>query len=271
MNDILSEKQYQHEIMDYLRSYNGYRIRKATDFDRYYAVDRALLFEFLDFAVGVAVATFAELDFEVLIFDFLVDGFEFAVVAHVVLLFLVTTFNKTLNEKYSDNIFSVMEEVWASDDERVDLVIFLNGFAIMSFELKCNAAGQSYQNAILQYRKSRDPKTRLFRFKAGCIVNFAMDLQEVYMTTKLEKDATVFLPFNMGCGEGVDSGAGNPIFKDKYSTSYMWEDILTKDTILDLISKFIFVERKERIDEMTGKTVSEEITENIFSRFCVGK
>ena len=47
MNDILSEKQYQHEIMDYLHNVNGYRIRKDSDFDRYYALDREMLFEFL--------------------------------------------------------------------------------------------------------------------------------------------------------------------------------------------------------------------------------
>ena len=63
----------------------------------------------------------------------------------------------------------------------------------------------------------------------------------------------VFLPFNMGSGTGVDAGAGNPLFEDRYSVSYMWEDILTKDTILDLLAKFIFVERKEDVDEATGK------------------
>ena len=109
-----------------------------------------------------------------------------------------TTFNKELTEKYNLNIFSVMEEVWASDKERVDLVLFLNGIAIASIELKCNLANQSYQDAIYQYRTERDPKTRLFLFKAGTLVNFAMDLNEVYMTTKLDGDATYFLPFNLG-------------------------------------------------------------------------
>lgn len=85
-----------------------------------------------------------------------------------------------------------MEEVWASDTERIDLVIFLNGLAIMTFELKCNVAGQSYEDAIYQYRTERNPKTRLFLFKAGALVNFAMDLEQVYMTTKLEKGATFF-------------------------------------------------------------------------------
>lgn len=284
MNDILSEKQYQHEIMDYLQSVNGYRIRKDSDFDRYYAMDRELLFEFLNKSQPDVMAELYKI-FKTETENTIVSVINETVTAsksslvetlkggieisnrHLDLMYTkpATTFNKTLNQRYNDNIFSVAEEVWATDDERIDLVIFLNGLAIISFELKCNAAGQSYQDAILQYRTSRDPKTRLFRFKAGCIVNFAMDLNEVYMTTKLDGNATFFLPFNMGNGEGVNAGAGNPIFPDRYSVSYMWEDILTKDTLLDLISKFIFVERKEEVDELTGKKKHSETL--IFPRY----
>lgn len=284
MNDILTEKQYQHEIMDYLQSQNGYRIRKATDFDRLFAIDRGMLFEFLNQSQPDVMAELYKIfkdDTEETIVnvinqsvtsdksslvEVLKSGIELSN-RHLDLMYTkpATTFNKTLNKLYETNILSVMEEVWASDDERIDLVIFLNGFAIMSFELKCNPAGQSYQDAILQYRKARDPKTRLFRFKAGCVVNFAMDLNEVYMTTKLDGDATVFLPFNMGSGTGVDAGAGNPLFEDRYSVSYMWEDILTKDTVLDLLAKFIFVERKEDVDEATGKKKRSETL--IFPRY----
>lgn len=284
MNDILTEKQYQHEIMDYLQSQNGYRIRKATDFDRLFAIDRGILFEFLNQSQQDVMAELYKIfkdDTEETIVnvinqsvtsdksslvEVLKSGIELSN-RHLDLMYTkpATTFNKTLNKLFETNILSVMEEVWASDDERIDLVIFLNGFAIMSFELKCNPAGQSYQDAILQYRKARDPKTRLFRFKAGCVVNFAMDLNEVYMTTKLDGDATVFLPFNMGSGTGVDAGAGNPLFEDRYSVSYMWEDILTKDTVLDLLAKFIFVERKEDVDEATGKKKHSETL--IFPRY----
>lgn len=284
MNDILSEKQYQHEIMDYLQSVNGYRIRKDSDFDRLFAVDRGMLFEFLyksqpDTMTELSKIFKSDLEQTIVsvineattsdngsLVETLMNGIEINN-HHIDLMYTkpATTFNKALNQRYNDNIFSVAEEVRASDKERVDLVIFLNGFAIISFELKCNAAGQSYQDAILQYRTARDPKTRLFRFKAGCIVNFAMDLNEVYMTTRLNGNATFFLPFNMGNGEGVNAGAGNPIFPDKYSVSYMWEDILTKDTLLDLISKFIFVERKEELDEVTGRKKHSETL--IFPRY----
>ncbi|MBO5741455.1 MAG: type I restriction endonuclease subunit R, partial [Bacteroidaceae bacterium] len=176
-----------------------------------------------------------------------------------------TTFNKQQNILYGQNIFSVSEEVWASDKERIDLVIFLNGLAIMSFELKANTSGQSYEDAIWQYRTERSPKTRLFRFKAGTLVNFAMDLEQVYMTTKLDESATFFLPFNMGNGEGIDTGAGNPIYEDKYSVHYMWDDILQKDSVLEIINKFMFIETKEKTDEKTDK---KKITDTvIFPRY----
>lgn len=176
-----------------------------------------------------------------------------------------TTFNQEANRLYNENIFSVMEEVVISADERVDLVIFINGLAVISMELKYNHAKQNYQKAIIQYRTERDPQNRLFRFKAGCLVNFAMDLNEVYMTTKLDGTAMFFLPFNIGNGTGIEAGAGNPIFKDKYSVSYMWEDILQKDTLVELLTRFVFIDRTEEKDEETGKKkVKEKI---IFPRF----
>lgn len=284
MNDILTEKQYQREILDYLQSENGYIVRKATAFDAAFALDREMLFAFLEDTQPAELTSLRKV-FKEKTEETVVNVINQAITAdksslvevlkngvevnhlHLDLMYTkpATTFNKTLTEKYQKNRFSVMEEVWASDDERIDLVIFLNGFAIMSFELKCNAAGQSYHDAIYQYRKDRNPKDRLFRFKAGCIVNFAMDLNEVYMTTKLDREATTFLPFNMGFGEGIHTGAGNPLFEDRYSVSYMWEDILTKDTILDLISKFIFIERKEEEDELTGKKKHKETL--IFPRY----
>ena len=81
-----------------------------------------------------------------------------------------------------------IESIYANDKERIDIVIYLNGFAIITIELKCNFAGQSADNAIYQYRMERDSKSRLFLFKEGVLVNFTMDLHEVYMTTMLDKD-----------------------------------------------------------------------------------
>lgn len=284
MNNILSEKQYQRYIIDELVNNNGYIERKATAFDRYLAIDRELLFKFLwDTQADTmeALKKIYKSALEDTIVNYLnaemtkTKGSLLSVLKHGVelanyRLYLMytrpaTTFNKELLQKYEKNIFSVMEEVWASDKERIDLVIFLNGLAIMSFELKCNMAGQSYEDAIYQYRTERNPKTRLFLFKAGCLVNFAMDLNEVYMTTKLDGQSTFFLPFNMGNGEGVNAGKGNPTFEDRYSVSYMWDDILKKDTVLDLINKFIFLQVKESEDELTGKKKIKETI--IFPRY----
>lgn len=281
---IISEKEYQKFLLERLEKDNGFVIRKAINFDRYYAIDREMLFKFLCDTQADTMDHLRKIyknDLEETIISFInaettkKRGSLIEVLKHgielsnqkIELMYTkpATTFNPDLTRKYGQNIFSVMEEVWASDKERVDVVIFLNGMAIMSFELKCNAAGQSYQDAIYQFRTDRNPKTRLFRFKAGTLVNFAMDLEEVYMTTKLNGKATFFLPFNMGNGEGITAGAGNPIFEDKYSVSYMWEDILKKDNILELISKFIFIEIKERIDENTGKI--KYIENLIFPRY----
>lgn len=283
MNNILSEKEYQKYILERLQE-NEYVVRPSTAFDKSFAIDRELLFKFLNDTQPSAMDALKKIfkdKLEETIVNFINSemtksrGSLLNVLKHGVelanyklnLMYIkpATTFNKELLENYNKNIFSVMEEVWASDKERVDVVVFLNGLAIMSFELKCNFAGQSYEDAIYQYRTERNPKTRLFLFKAGCLVNFAMDLNEVYMTTKLDGQATFFLPFNMGNGEGVNAGKGNPVYEDKYSVSYMWEDILKKETVLDLINKFIFIETKESTDELTGKKKIKETL--IFPRY----
>lgn len=284
MNEILTEKQYQHFIIDYLKENNGYVVRKDKEYDRLHAMDREMLFKFLNdtqpdemdalrkvYKQDLEETLINYINAEITktrssLLDVLKHGIEISnIKLNLMYTKPATDFNKKLVEKYEKNIFSVIEEVRASDKERIDLVIFLNGFAIITFELKCNIAGQSYEDAVYQYRMERNPKTRLFLFKAGALVNFAMDLEQVYMTTKLEKEATFFLPFNMGNGEGVNAGTGNPIFEDKYSVFYMWEDVLTKDSILEIISKFMFIEVKEKEDESTGK---KKIKENIiFPRF----
>lgn len=284
MNSILSEKDYQHFIMDYLKDNNGYVVRKDSNFNRLYAMDTELLFAFLNATQPDEMETLKRIyksDFEITLVNYLNQemnkksssllhvlkhGIELSNV-HLDLMYTkpATSFNKDLLKKYEQNIFSVAEEVWASDTERIDLVIFLNGLAIMSFELKCNYAGQSYHDAIYQYRSQRNPNDRLFLFKSGVLVNFAMDLEQVYMSTRLQGNSTFFLPFNKGNGIGIHAGAGNPLYEDKYSVSYMWEDILTKDSILELISKFMFIEAKQEEDEFTGKKKIKE--KLIFPRF----
>lgn len=285
MNAILSEKEYQSEILSILRDRNGYTIRNAkTDFDRRFALDREMLFAFLNDTQPETMEKLRKIHKDKLedtlvsfingectkkrgsLLDVLRHGVEISG-TRLDLMYTkpATTFNKDLMRKYEMNRFTVMEEVWASDKERVDVVIFLNGFAIITMELKCNYAGQSAEDAVYQYRKDRDPKSRLFLFKAGVLVNFAMDLNTVFMTTRLEGEKTFFLPFNKGNGEGVNAGAGNPPCDDDYPVHYMWDDILTKDSVLDLISKFIFVQTAEKENEKTGKLDIKETV--IFPRY----
>lgn len=281
MNTILTEKQYQEFIIKRLLE-NEYALRTADKYDPQRAMDPEMLFQFLEETQpkklaqlrGVFKENFAETLLNYIsqeigsrsLIDVLKKGIEISYVK-LDLMYMkpATSFNPKQIEKASKNKFSVMEEVWASDKERVDLVIFLNGLAIISMELKCNQAGQNYTHAIHQYREDRNPKTRLFLKKTGCLVHFAMDLEEVYMTTELNKLETYFLPFNIGRGEGINTGAGNPIFDDKIAVSYMWEDILTKDTLYDIIGKFIFVEKSEKKDKVTGK--KHIVEHSIFPRY----
>ena len=290
MNRILSEKEYQRYIIDYLVKNNGYIERFDYNFDRYYAMDKELLFKFLENSqidqVNKLKKVYKDKYEDTIInvinnqitssrsslIETLKHGVEVSN-THLDLMYTkpATEFNKELNKKYSQNIFSVMEEVYATDDERIDLVVFLNGLAIISFELKCNAAGQNYQDAIKQYRDTRDPKARLFLFKAGCIVDIAMDLEEAHMTTHLDGGDTYFLPFNKGNGDGINMGKGNPLNSDGFGVSYIWEDILTKDSLLEILSKFVFVERLEK-EENGKKKIKESI---IFPRYhqldCIRK
>ena len=292
MNQILSEKEYQAYLLNKLKTENGYIIRDSKHYNRLYAVDQDILIQFLDDTqpkkmeklrkvykadtedtiVGAINTAITQRNGALI--NVLKHGIEISnVKLDLMYTKPATTFNKELTENYNKNIFSVMEEVWNSDKERIDVVIFLNGLAIMSFELKCEMAGQDYTNAINQYRTQRDPKNRLFLHKAGTLVNFAMDLNQVHMTTKLDGTNTTFLPFNMGNGEGINAGAGNPIFEDKYPVYYMWEKILKKDMILELIDKFIYIEVIEKEDSITGKKTKKENL--IFPRYhqldCVKK
>ena len=159
MNDILTEKEYQHYIMDELVKH-GYVIRNAkTDYDRAFAMDRGMLFKFLQNTQPEAMDALTKIykdktEDTVISFlnaemtkergsllNVLKNGIEISN-QKLNLLYRkpATTFNKEANRLYNENIFSVMEEVVISDKERIDLVIFVNGLAVISMELKCNHA-----------------------------------------------------------------------------------------------------------------------------------
>ncbi|EMY80012.1 hypothetical protein pgond44_13948 [Psychroflexus gondwanensis ACAM 44] len=167
-----------------------------------------------------------------------------------------SSYNAKDKKKYDSNIFSVTQELVYSNDNpnRLDLTIFVSGLPIITCELKNPLSGQTVHNGIRQYQNDRDPKEKIFSF-SRCMVHFAADTELVFMTTQLNKKKTFFMPFNKGLNEGRPSGnfgAGNPINPDGLKTHYLWEEILTKDSLANIIDKFAQV--VEETDEDTKKT-----------------
>lgn len=157
--------------------------------------------------------------------------------------------------KYEANIFSVTEELAYSDDNRnrLDLTIFLNGLPIITMELKNAFTHQAVQNAIKQYMYDRNPKDKIFNL-GRCMVHFAADTTQVYMAGSLAHKNTAFFPFNKGLNEGKPFkpfGAGNPINPKGLKTAYLWEEVLAKSSLSNIIEKFAtLIEEK---DPETGK------------------
>lgn len=282
---LKERKDYQAYILEMLESNNDYKIRSVDDYDAGYGMDVELLFNFLNDTQSEAMIKLEKLYREktrltVLnyinneinkknrsLLDVLKHGVEFdnGVTLNLMYRKPATSFNPKADELYKKNVLSVMEEVYHTEGERIDLVIFINGIAIFTFELKCNTSGQNYEDAIRQYKYERDFKTRLLKFKAGCLAHFAMDLNEVYMCTNLKGKSSFFLPFNQGCGEGINSGKGNPHNEDGINVAYMWEDILKKDTVIYLIDKIIFLQKETKKNPDTGKRETKETL--IFPRY----
>jgi len=127
----------------------------------------------------------------------------------------------------------------------VDLVLALNGLPVATVELKNPATGQSWRDAARQYRKDRDPAAPLFRFPERTLAHFAADPDEVRVTTRLMGEQTKFLPFNRGSLPGeAGCGAGNPPNPEGYRTAYFWEGTLARDSFLDILGRFLFLEKR---------------------------
>ena len=148
-------------------------------------------------------------------------------------------------KKYQNNQFSVIRQVHYSSkypDKSLDLVIAINGIPIATLELKNEFTGQNITHAVEQYSKRRDSKDP---FLKNCLVHFAVDNNTVLMTTKLENGNTTFLPFNRD--------TKNPIIPDKFASSYLWEEVLQADSLLEMLNNYIFYEEDEKTKEI--KTV----------------
>lgn len=175
-----------------------------------------------------------------------------------------TEMNNTAVKQYQDNIFQVVRQLHYSpkNENSIDIVLFVNGIPVISMELKCQFNGQDKDNAISQYKFDRNGKEKIFAFKERVLAHFAVDLSNVYMTTRLQSYDTFFLPFNQGSnGAGAVGGKGNPVNPDGYAVSYLWEKVFTPEGLSEILFKYLHLE--EERDE-TGAVKAEKM---IFPRY----
>jgi len=172
--------------------------------------------------------------------------------------------NPELEERYAANRVGVTRQLHFSPraETSLDVTISLNGVPVITAELKNPLTGQTVENARWQYRHDRDPREVIFEFKRRTLVHFAIDTETVYMTTRLAGTATHFLPFNRGC----NGGAGNPPDPagKTYRTGYLWEEVLQRDSLLDLLARFVHLQEEEKRDDQ-GRKVKKETM--IFPRY----
>ncbi|MFZ5945121.1 MAG: type I restriction endonuclease subunit R, partial [Bacillota bacterium] len=178
-----------------------------------------------------------------------------------------TELNQDTVELYKQNILSCTRQLHYSNryNKSLDMLLFLNGIPIVTMELKNQFSGQDVQDAIKQYKYDRSPTEAIFEFPNRAVVHFAVDIKEVYMTTRLEGGNTNFLPFNQGLsGSGNVGGAGNPPREDNYAIAYLWENVLYKDRLMEILQKFVHLEKKAKKDKAGNKVEKKSI---IFPRY----
>lgn len=171
---------------------------------------------------------------------------------------------------YAGNDITVTRQVPCHPDkgDTADMVFAVNGLPVATCELKNPSTGQTWRNAVTQYREDRDPRTPLFGFKSRALVHFAADPDEVHMCTRLAGEGSVFLPFNRGSHPGqAKCGQGNPAHPSGYRSGYLWSEVLDRDSFLDILGHYMFLDRKvEKVaDEHGERHVTKE--KLIFPRY----
>ncbi len=164
-------------------------------------------------------------------------------------------------EGYLKNRFTIIRQLKYSkkNDNSIDIVLFVNGLPVVTMELKNSLTGQYLHHAIKQYIQERDPKEPLLEFRR-CLVHFAVSTEKVSMCTQLKGKSTFFLPFNKALVNEDN---------DDYATSYLWKDVLRKDSLLDLIQNYINLQinREKYYDNQTKALKEIETSALIFPRF----
>lgn len=265
--DIHQEKVFEAHIVACLTSDQGYIERDCPPhYDVAHALDPELLFRFLKDTQPEAWQVLedhysAQAEAEVLkrldkalkdnpTHVVLREGLKLVPNIRFALCFFkpASNLNPDLTRLYEANILSVMRQVTYSAKNRnaIDLVTFVNGIPVATLEVKNHLTGQNLKHAEKQYRQDRAPAGEpLLTFKRGAIVHFAVDQDNVSMTTRLMNGKTRFLPFN----RGRDGGAGNPDVPGENRVAYLYKDlpeakaVFSREVLLDLIGRFIHLER----------------------------
>ena len=172
--------------------------------------------------------------------------------------------NPELEERYGKNVLGLTRQLRFSprSEKSLDVTLSVNGIPIATLELKNPMTGQTAEDARRQYKQDRDPRETIFEFRRRTLVHFAVDTESVLMTTRLAGGATNFLPFNKGC----DGGAGNPPDPAgrTYRTAYLWEEALQRDSLLDLLARFVHLQVDEKRDDQGRKVKTESL---VFPRY----
>jgi len=197
-------------------------------------------------------------------------GFKcFGKLFHVAYFAPASGMNPETEKRYEANRLTITRQLRYSSKHgnTLDVTLALNGIPVATAELKNPMTAQTWRHAVTQYKNDRDPADLIFRFKHRTLVHFALDTDEVYMTTRLSGSKTYFLPFNKGCG----GGAGNPENPNGYRTAYLWEEVLERHSFLDILARFIHLQVEEK--KLGDKKVRKQTM--IFPRYhqldCVRK
>lgn len=180
--------------------------------------------------------------------------------------------NPKTEELYRKNVLRCIRQFhYSAADPRnaIDIVLDINGIPVVALELKDQFTGQTAEDAKLQWMRDRDCHEEALRFDSRIVAFFAVDLSEAWVATELKGEDTYFLPFNQGSnGAGCDGGAGNPPNPDGYQTSYLWENVLQADSLLDILNRFEHVEEKqESFVDPKGQERTKTVRRMIFPRF----
>lgn len=247
---------------------HGYKIGYPADFNPKYALDEARFWNFLESTQNEELEKLQrQSDWKIKIldrYDKLVKKYGILRLlrkglavddAHFTLFYVAPLQNssQSIKDNFEQNQFSVTRQLRYSASnplEEIDMVIFINGIPISTIELKNHWTGQNAKvHGVNQYKFKRDIAQPLLNF-GRCIVHFAIDTDEIYMTTKLDGAKTFFLPFNLG----DNYGKGNPPNPFGHKTAYFWQDILTRESVANIIQHFVRFDGGEN-DALSKKTL----------------